>query len=152
MHWVARPESSKGVTFCCQATPFAKPQGVPPDLLLFLSFFERRGIGDFDVEPHHFAVAKHGERYASPDFGELYQADEVLVLLDAHAVEFEDDIVNLQVRPFCWRFWPDARDTRAYEPPKSQRFGPLLVEVDIEPHAQAAARNIVIRHERRGNP
>ena len=46
------------------------------------------------------------------------------VLLDPHAVEFEDDVVHLQVGPFGGRLGFDSRDARAGEPAEAERLRP----------------------------
>src|SRR5690348_9791374 len=108
---------------------------------LVVGFFKSAGVGDFDVHVDHFAVTKDGDRNAAADFGEFYQADEVDVLVDADAVVFEDDVVHAEVGTFGGGLGLDLRNARAGESGEAEGLGTLLVEVDVELHAEETARN-----------
>src|SRR5215211_7245805 len=73
------------------------------------------------------------------------------VLLDPHAVEFENDVVHLQVSPFGRRLGFDSRDACAGQPAEAERFRSLLVEINVELHAKKPARDLMISYESLGD-
>ncbi len=56
-----------------------------------------------------------------------------------------------KIGPLGGRLGFDPRDACADQPAEAERLGPLLVEIDVELHAQKAAGNFVVFHERSGD-